>query len=105
MRLRPECGLLHVGPAACLAGRLTLLPGIMGAPAQVLPETVLPTVLTHPLVCCKCYASLSVCACHLGYSAFTILLGMHMTWRACRHILGLNTMELLPSCVCAGELK
>lgn len=57
VQLRPECGLLHVGPAACLAGRLTLLPGIMGAPAQVLPKTVLLIVLTHPLVCCKFYVS------------------------------------------------
>lgn len=55
MRLRPECGLLHVGPAACLAGRLTLLPGMMGAPAQVLPKALLLSVLTHPLVRCKCY--------------------------------------------------
>ena len=38
VRLRPESGLLHVGPGACLAGRLTMLPGMMDVPAQVLPS-------------------------------------------------------------------
>lgn len=35
---KPALGLADVGPAACLAGELTLLPGIMAAPAQVLPQ-------------------------------------------------------------------
>lgn len=34
---KPALGLADIGPAACLAGELTLLPGIMAAPAQVLP--------------------------------------------------------------------
>lgn len=35
VQLRAEAGLADVGPAACLAGRLALLPGLFGAPAQV----------------------------------------------------------------------
>ena len=34
VRLQADCGLADVGPAACLAGRLTLLPGMCGTPAQ-----------------------------------------------------------------------
>ena len=34
VQLRAEAGLADVGPAACLAGRLALLPGLFGAPAQ-----------------------------------------------------------------------
>ena len=32
----PQLGLEGAGPAACLAGQLTLLPGVLAAPAQVL---------------------------------------------------------------------
>ena len=35
---KPALGLADIGPAACLAGELTLLPAIMAAPAQVLPQ-------------------------------------------------------------------
>ena len=87
MRLQTECGLLHVGPAACLAGRLTLLPGIMGAPAQVLLKALSLSVLTHPLVRCKCHVCGSMVSEFFeGYCAITRLLIMHMTWGTCRHL-------------------
>lgn len=35
-----QLGLECAGPAACLAGQLTLLPGVMAAPAQVLAVTL-----------------------------------------------------------------
>ena len=73
MRLRPECGLLHAGPAACLAGRLNLLPGIMGAPAQVLPKAQLLSVLTHSLVCCNVPHLTAWCVAFFSYCAYAHL--------------------------------
>ena len=34
MRVGARAGLLDAGPAACLAGRMALLPGLFGTPSQ-----------------------------------------------------------------------
>lgn len=50
MQLLPQSGLRHIGPAACLSGRLQLLRGQFGTMSQVRWSRCACGIPNHPLV-------------------------------------------------------
>lgn len=56
------CGLIHVGPCACLAGEIMSVPGQQGAPSQVRASA--DTCVCGSTVMCSVYAN-STCSAEL----------------------------------------